>query len=304
MAHDHSHHHHHHVEPKNVNSAFVFGITLNFLFVVVEIVAGFYVHSLSLLSDAGHNLADVVSLSLSLLAFRLMKVRSNENYTYGYRKTSIIVALFNAMVLMASIGAIVYEALHRFFNPEPLPGTTIAWVAGIGIIINTATAFMFLRDRRKDLNIKSAYLHLLSDALVSLALVVGGVIISFTNWFWIDPALSIIVALTILFSTWNLLKESLRLSLDGVPADMNLEQVKEAAAKIKGIEEIHHIHLWGMSTTENALTAHIVIDANSSLVDAENIKHDFKHALEHMNIQHVTLEIESSDENCEADKKV
>ena len=140
----------------------------------------------------------------------------------------------------------------------------------------------------------------MSDALVSLALVVGGVIILWTNWFWIDSALSILVALTILFSTWNLLKESLRLSLDGVPADMNLQQVKAAAARIKGIQEIHHIHLWGMSTTENALTAHIVVDAALSLAEAEKIKHEFKHALEHMNIQHVTLEIESSDENCEA----
>jgi cobalt-zinc-cadmium efflux system protein len=303
VAHDHNHHHHE-INPVKANGAFVFGITLNFLFVIVEVIAGFYIHSLSLLSDAGHNFADVIALSLSLLAYRLMKVKSNENYTYGYRKTSIIVALFNGMVLMLSIGAIAYEAIHKLINPEPLPGATIAWVAGVGIIINGATALMFLRDRKKDLNIKAAYLHLLGDALVSLVLVVGGIIIRYTNWFWIDPALSIIVALTILFSTWNLLKESLRLSLDGVPSDMNLEQVKKAAAKIKGIQEIHHIHLWGMSTTENALTAHIVIDKSNTLNDVENIKHDFKHALEHMNIQHVTLEIESSDKNCEAGDKI
>jgi cobalt-zinc-cadmium efflux system protein len=298
VAHD---HHHHEISPVKATTAFIFGITLNFLFVLIEVVAGLYIHSLSLLSDAGHNFADVVMLSLSLLAYRLTKVSSNQNYTYGYRKSSIIVALFNAMVLMLSIGAIVYEAIHRLITPQPLPGTTIAWVAGIGIIINSVTAFMFLRDRKKDLNIKAAYLHLLSDALVSLVLVIGGIIIHFTNWFWIDAALSIVVAFTILFSTWKLLKESLRLSLDGVPADMNLQEVKNAAAKIKGIEEIHHIHLWGMSTTENALTAHIVIDANSKLDDAEKIKHDFKHALEHMNIQHVTLEIESSDKNCESE---
>jgi cobalt-zinc-cadmium efflux system protein len=301
VAHD--HHHHHEITPVKANAAFIFGITLNFLFVLIEVVAGLYIHSLSLLSDAGHNFADVVMLSLSLLAYRLTKVSSNQNYTYGYRKSSIIVALFNAMVLMLSIGAIVYEAIHRLITPQPLPGTTIAWVAGIGIIINSVTAFMFLRDRKKDLNIKAAYLHLLSDALVSLVLVIGGIIIHFTDWFWIDPALSILVALTILFSTWKLLKESLRLSLDGVPADMNLQEVKKAAAKIKGIQEIHHIHLWGMSTTENALTAHIVIDAKSTLDDAEKIKHDFKHALEHMNIQHVTLEIESSDKNCEAENE-
>jgi cobalt-zinc-cadmium efflux system protein len=296
---DHDHHHQHTIQPKALNSAFVVGICLNFLFVVIEVIVGLYIHSLSLLSDAGHNLADVAALSLSLLAYRLMKVKSNQNYTYGYRKTSIIVALFNAMVLLVSIGAIAYEAAHRFFNPEPLPGTTIALVAGIGIIINSVTALLFFRDRKKDLNIKSAYLHLMSDALVSFGLVIGGIIIYYTKWFWIDPVLSIIIALTILFSTWNLLKESLRLSLDGVPADMNLQQVKDAAKKITGIKEIHHIHLWGMSTTENALTAHVVIDAKSSLAEAEKIKHDLKHELEHMNIQHVTLEIESSDENCE-----
>ena len=293
------HEHHHHSQPTAVSTAFIIGISLNFLFVLVEVVAGLYIHSLSLLSDAGHNLADVAALSLSLLAYRLLKVRSNENYTYGYRKTSIIVALFNAMVLMLSVGAIIYEAAHRFFNAEPLPGGTIAWVAAIGIVINGTTALLFLRDRKKDLNIKSAYLHLMSDALISAGLVVGGIIISFTNWFWLDPALSLIIACTILLSTWKLLKESLRLSLDGVPADMNLQEVKDAAKKISGILGIHHVHLWGMSTTENALTAHIVIDANASLQDAEKIKHDFKHELEHMNIQHVTLEIESSDEKCE-----
>ncbi len=298
---EHKHSHHHHaIEPKAVNTAFVIGISLNFLFVVIEVIVGLSIHSLSLLSDAGHNLADVAALSLSLLAYRLLKVKSNENYTYGYRKTSIIVALFNATVLLISIGAIAYEAAHRFLNPEPLPGTTIAWVAGIGIIINAVTALMFFRDRKKDLNIKSAYLHLLSDAIVSVGLVIGGIIIYYTNWFWIDPALSIIVALVILVSTWSLLKDSLRLSLDGVPAEMNLQQVKDAATKISGVKEIHHIHLWGMSTTENALTAHIVIDSNTTLADAEKIKHKLKHELEHLNIQHVTLETEG--EICEDEK--
>ena len=292
-------HHHHHDAPTltNVSRAFIIGISLNFLFVVIEVIAGLHIHSLSLLSDAGHNLADVAALSLSLLAFRLLKVKSNENYTYGYRKTSILVALFNAMVLLVSIGAIAYEAAHRFLNPEPIPGTTIAWIAGIGIIINTVTALMFLRDRKKDLNIKSAYLHLMSDAVVSLGLVIGGIIIYYTNWFWIDPVLSIVIALVILFSTWNLLKQSLRLSIDGVPHEMNLKQVKEAASKVTGVKEIHHIHLWGMSTTENALTAHIVIDEINSLANAETIKHELKHQLEHLNIQHITLEVESR--NCD-----
>ncbi|HCN83988.1 MAG TPA: cation transporter, partial [Sphingobacteriaceae bacterium] len=166
MDHNHAHHHHHAITPAAVNTAFIIGISLNLLFVLIEVIAGLSIHSLSLLSDAGHNLADVGALALSLLAFRLLKVRSNEHYTYGYRKTSILIALFNGMVLMVSVGAIIYEAAHRFFNPEPLPGTTIAIVAGIGIIINSLTALMFFRDKDKDMNIKSAYLHLMSDAVV------------------------------------------------------------------------------------------------------------------------------------------
>ena len=297
MSHDHSHHHHPAVEPQNMNTAFVLGIILNLAFVVIEVVAGINHNSMALLSDAGHNLADVGALALSLFAYRMLKVKYSEKYTYGYRKTSILVALFNAMVLLISIGAISYEAAHRFLNPEPIEGKIIAIVAAIGIFINTATALMFLRDRKKDLNIKSAYLHLISDALVSLALVIGGIIIHYTNFYWIDAALSIIVAITILFSTWNLLKQSLRLSLDGVPAEMNLQQIKDTAKKINGVKEIHHIHLWGMSTTENALTAHVVIDEKNSLSDAEKIKQELKHELEHLNIQHITLEIETK--NCD-----
>jgi len=198
---EHNHSHHHHSAPlTNVNRAFIVGISLNFLFVIIEVFAGLYVHSLSLLSDAGHNLADVGALALSLLAFRLLKVRSNNQYTYGYRKTSILVALFNAMVLLVSIGAIMYEAIHRFLNPEPIPGTTISIVAGIGIIINTITALMFLRDKDKDMNIKSAYLHLMSDAVVSLGLVIGGIVIYYTGWFWIDSILGIVIAVFILFT--------------------------------------------------------------------------------------------------------
>src|SRR6478672_1984382 len=191
MGHNHSHEGHNHTHQlsvSDVNNALVIGITLNFLFVVIEVVIGLLIHSLSLLSDAGHNLADVGALALSLLAYRLLKVKPNEHYTYGYRKTSILVALFNSVVLLVSIGAILFEAMHRLFHPEPLPGSTIAIVASIGIIINAATAILFFKDKDKDLNIKSAYLHLLSDALVSFALVIGGIAIYYTHLFWIDSA--------------------------------------------------------------------------------------------------------------------
>jgi cobalt-zinc-cadmium efflux system protein len=296
--HGHGHHHDHAVTLTSVNTAFIIGIVLNFLFVIIEVVAGFITHSLSLLSDAGHNLADVAALGLSLLAFKLLKVRSTKDFTYGYRKTSILVALFNAMVLLLSIGAIVYEAVHRFFNPEPVQGTTIAIIAGIGIIVNGSTALLFMRNKEKDMNVKSAYLHLMSDAVVSLGIVIGGIIILYTHWFWIDSVLSIVIAVVILLSTWRLLKDSLRLSLDGVPPDINLDEIKATAMKVKGVMDFHHVHIWAISTTENALTAHLVLQVNAGIEEEKQIKNTLKHELEHKNIQHITLETERENENC------
>lgn len=298
MAHDHSHshshgHHHHHAEPlTNVNTAFIAGITLNLLFVIIEVVTGLYIHSLSLLSDAGHNLADVAALGLSLFAYKMLKVKSNENYTFGYRKTSILVSLFNAVVLLLSIGAIAVEAAYHFFHPVALPGGTISIVAGVGIFINTLTALLFFRNKEKDINIKSAYLHLMSDAVVSLGLVVGGVLIIYTKWFWLDSVLSLLIAVFILISTWQLLKTSLKLSLDGVPDSISLEDIKATAIKVKGIEHIHHIHIWAISTTENALTAHILISGEITYEEEETIKEELRHQLLHKNVQHVTLETE------------
>jgi cobalt-zinc-cadmium efflux system protein len=299
-THQHTHHHSHAVTLTHVNTAFIIGIALNFVFVVIEVVAGLYVHSLSLLSDAGHNLADVGALALSLLAFKLMKVKSNKQFTYGYRKTSVLVALFNAMVLVLSIGAIVYEALHRLLNPEPVQGTTIALIAGIGIVINGSTALLFMRNKENDMNVKSAYLHLMSDAVVSLGIVIGGIIIRYTNWFWLDSALSIVIALVILFSTWRLLKDSLRLSLDGVPVDINLDEIKSAAMKLAGVKDFHHVHIWAISTTENALTAHLVLAVSTPVEEEQQIKNRLRHELLHKNIQHVTLETEREDEHCAA----
>jgi len=301
MEHNHSHHHDLSAALTNVNTAFIVGISLNFLFVVIEVIVGLFVHSLSLLSDAGHNLADVGALALSLLAFRLLKVKSNEQYTYGYRKTSILVALFNAMVLLVSIGAIIYEAIHRFLNPEPLSGITISIVAGIGIVINAVTALMFLRDKDKDMNIKSAYLHLMSDAIVSLGLVIGGIIIYYTHWFWIDSILSIVIAVVILLSTWGLLKNSLRLSLDGVPESIHIDELKAIALTIAGVKDFHHIHVWSISTTENALTAHLVLQQSISIEQEQKIKNELKHELGHNSIHHITLETERENENCETE---
>lgn len=290
MAHNHAHHHP--VSLTTVNRAFVAGIALNMAFVIVEVIVGLNIHSLSLLSDAGHNLADVGSLALSLLAFRLMKVQSNARYTYGYRKTTILTALFNGVVLLVSIGAISIEAARRLFHPEALPGKTIAVVAAVGIVINGFTAFFFMKEQHKDLNIKGAYLHLMADAAVSAALVVGGIVMLYTGWYWLDAVLSLGVALAIVVSTWQLLKDSLRLSLDGVPKEIDLQAVKDAALKISGVASIYHVHVWAMSTAENAMTAHLVLQQHISAEQEETIKRELRHEMEHLNIQHVTLETE------------
>ena len=301
-THDHSHHGHSHshaVELKNVNSAFIIGIVLNMLFVIIEVIAGLRIHSLSLLSDAGHNLGDVASLGLSLFAYRMMKVKSTATFTYGYKKTTVLVALLNGAILLLSVGAIVYEAIQRFFEPQALPGKTISIIAGIGILINTITALLFLRNKDNDLNIKGAFMHLLADAVVSAGLVVGGIVIFFTGWFWLDPALSIIVAVVIVVTTWQLLKDSLRLTLDGVPQGINLLNVQTSIEKISGVRGFHHIHIWALSTTENALTAHVVIKREADLLEQNRIKQAIKHELLHQKIQHATLETEIEDVPCE-----
>ena len=295
----HSHHDHNHsITITNVNSAFVIGIGLNLLFVAIEAGIGLSVHSLSLLADAGHNLADVGSLALSLLAFRLLKIKSNKKYTYGYRKTTILAALLNATILLISIGAIAYEAIQRFSNPPSLPGKTIAIVAAIGIVINFSTAILFIKNKEKDLNIKSAYLHMMADALVSAGIMVGGIFIYYTQLYWIDPALSMVIVIVILFSTWGLLKDSLRLTLDGVPKGIDLTEIKNKAERIDGIRDLHHIHIWAMSTLENAMTAHLVVDDNKSTQQILTIKNELKNMLQHMDIQHITLETESTYDEC------
>ncbi|MFN7118218.1 MAG: cation diffusion facilitator family transporter [Saprospiraceae bacterium] len=298
---EHAHHHHHHTaELTNVSRAFLIGIVLNSLFVLIEFGAGFYWNSLALISDAGHNLSDVASLILALLAFRLAKVKSSKTFTYGYRKTTILASLTNAVILLIAIGSIAWESIERLQNPQVVAGNSIAIVAGIGIVINSVSAFLFFRDKDHDLNVKGAYLHLAADALVSLGVVVAGIVISFTQWFWLDTVVSLAIVVVIFFSTWGLLKESVILSLEGVPSGIDLQEVKQHILKIAGVKDVHHVHIWALSTTENALTAHIVTDSSIDWQSIATMKHKIKHELEHLNIQHATLEVEMEDEPCEA----
>jgi len=296
---NHKYTHSHSANTTNINRAFIVGIILNFLFVIVEVIVGLIIHSLSLLSDAGHNFTDVGALALSFLAILLLKMKSNDQYTYGYRKTSILVALINSMLLLVSTGAIVYEAVNRLIHPEPIQGAIIAIVSGVGICINSVSAFLFMRDKDNDLNIKSAYLHLLADAFVSFGIVIGGIIIYYTHWFWMDSVLSIIIAIIILFTTWNLLKGSLRLSLDGIPGNIHFDEIIELAKGITGVKDIHHIHIWAISTSENAFTAHLVLQQDVSTELEQKIKIELKHKLLHHNIHHITIETERDNEDCD-----
>lgn len=303
-GHDHSHshghgHHHHDHTPKldHLNTAFIVGIILNSAFVVLEVIAGLWSHSLSLLTDAGHNLSDVAGLALALLAFKLSKVGSSREYTYGYKRSTIIVSFFNALVLFIAVGFIGYEAIIRFIHQETVEGGTMAWVAFAGIGVNAFTAYLFVKDKDKDLNVKGAYLHMAVDAIVSFGVVVSGAIIYFTKLYWIDSVVSLIVAIVILRGTWSLLIDSLRLEMDGVPKEMDLEKIKQELKKADGILDVHHVHVWALSTTENALTAHLVIDPGSAL-SFDSIKHDLRHRLEHLSISHSTFEPEFENEKC------
>jgi cobalt-zinc-cadmium efflux system protein len=292
--HDHHHHHDHshHVDVTQASKSLVIGILLNILFVIVEFSAGFFSNSMALLSDAGHNLSDVASLALALLAFKLIQFKPTQKFTYGYRKASILISLLNAVILLLAVGSIGYESIHRFINPEPVESNVIMIVAATGIVINFISALLFFRDREKDLNLKGAYLHLMIDALVSVGVVVGGIVIYYTSWLWIDPLISLVVMVIILASTWSLLRDSLSLSMDAVPSNIKIETIREEALKLAGIKDIHHIHVWAMSTAENALTAHLVISDSVSSEETSKIKNKFKHSLEHLGIQHATLETE------------
>ena len=301
--HKHSHAHHHHGPSHAIkpNRAFIIGIILNLGYVVLEVVYGVLNHSLALLTDAGHNLGDVAGLGLSLLAFGLAKVKATDVYTYGYKKTTILAALLNSMILMIGVGIIGYEAIIRIQHPEIVPGGVIAWVAALGIVVNGTSALLFFRDKDHELNTRGAYLHMLTDAAVSMGVVISGIIIIYTHWYILDSIISILVILVILRGTWSLMTDSFRLSLDAVPANVDINKVIIKAERVAGVKGFHHIHIWAMSTTENALTAHLVVENNLGNQQLTQIKNDLKHQLQHLNIQHITLETEFQNEDCNPD---
>ena len=289
--HEHGHHHHHHHshELTSLSKAFVVGIMLNVLFVVAEAIAGWVSNSMGLLADAGHNLSDVASLLLALIAFRMAKRKASHHYTYGYKKSTVLVSLLNAIILMVAVVFIVYESVEQLLNPEPVGGKVIVITAAIGVVINGLTAYLFIDKKDKDLNVKGAYLHMAADALVSVGVVVSGVVIYFTGWYFIDGIIGLIVAVIIIVSTWDLLKDSMRLAMDGVPASIDTLRLTNDICKIEGVEEIHHLHVWAISTTETAATAHVV---TSNMPEMQRIKTEIKHTMADFGIGHATLEFE------------
>ena len=301
-GHSHHHNHFHSGEMKQLSRAFIFGIALNALFVLAEGIAGFMTNSLALISDAGHNLSDVAGLALALFAFRLAKSKSDKTFTYGYSKTTILAALANATILLIAMGGVGYEAIQRLIKPQPTEGTVMAIVAAIGIVINTASALLFLRQKDDDLNAKGAYLHMAGDALISFGVVVAGIIIYYTHWYWLDSAISLVIMLVIIYGTWGLLTDSIRLSLDAVPRNVEVQKVKEELLLVAGVNGLHHIHVWALSTQTNAITAHLVIDEKLNATEEQKLKEKIKHKLQHLNIQHATLETERGDFVCKEEE--
>lgn len=307
MAHNHSHPDHGHDHPtSNYNRAFAIGIALNVSFVIVEAVYGVLAHSVALLADAGHNLSDVLSLILAWGASLLSRRPPNHRYTYGLRRSSILIALLNAILLLLAMGGITWETLQRFGNPEPIAGGTVIGVAAVGIFINTITALMFMSGRKLDLNIRGAFLHMAADAGVSLGVVLAGVAIVATGWLWFDPVVSLIIVVVVVVGTWQLLKDSVNLALDAVPEGVEPLAVQTYLAERPGVAQVHDLHIWAMSTTQTALTVHLVMPSGHPGDDF--LAQTCRELHDHFGVEHATLQVETGDPNhpciLESDKVV
>jgi cobalt-zinc-cadmium efflux system protein len=281
-----SHNHNHEV---NYGKAFAIGIVLNLSFIVIEVFYGLLANSSALIADAGHNASDVLGLVFAWFAIWMSKKITKRKYTYGYKKTTILISIVNALLLFGAVFYILIDAIAKFKNPEPVAGNQVMIVAAIGVVINTITALMFLKGQKHDLNIKAAFLHMAADAIVSLGVVISGLLIMKTGRLWIDPLMSLIIVIVILWSTWRLFTESVRLALDAVPRQIDIEQVENTILDINGVEGIHDLHVWAMSTTENAMSAHV----KSSSIDTDSLLEIIRNKMhKDYNIDYVTVQIE------------
>lgn len=277
--------------PAEYGKSFAFGIGLNILYVVVELGYGLSVNSTALIADAGHNVSDVIALVLSWGAICLAKRRPFGNYTYGFRKTTILAATTNGALIVVAAGLILSKTIQELQYPRELPGHTIMFVAAIGIVVNMGTALLFMKGKKSDLNIQGTYLHMAADAVVSAGVLAGGFIITKTEMYWIDPLISFIIVAVILFSAIKLLTDSFKLSVDAVPNNIDIDKVKQSLLKFKGVIQVHDLHVWALSTTETCLTAHLVVPDGA---DDCFLFHIRKMLKEKFDIYHSTLQVQSS----------
>lgn len=290
----HSHHHNHdnhHDAARSFNKAFMIAVSLTLIYTLLEVFFAFKADSMSLLADAAHNLGDILGLVLAWLANWLLTFPAHKRYSYGFKKTTIIAALVNAFILVATSALIGYEALYKLIHLRTTNEETVIIIGIIGIFVNGGSSLLFLRGAEHDMNIKGAFLHLLADALILVGVVVGAIIIRYTDWLWIDPVLSLIIVGIVVWGAWGLLRDSLRLILDAVPHYIDHKGVKDYLTQLPGVKEVHDLHIWGLSTREVALTAHLIMpNANLSDADYKKINSVLK---QEFNINHVTLQVES-----------
>ncbi len=297
MGAGHSHDHSHGQPPRDFGAAFAWGVVLNLAFVGVEAVYGFISGSMALVADAGHNLSDVLSLALAWGASVLARRPPGGRYTYGFKSSTILAALANAALLLVAIGGIAFETFNRIGEPPAVEGRTMMIVAGIGILVNAGTALLFARGRKNDINIRGAFLHMAADALVSLGVVLAGALILWTGARWIDPVTSLAIVIVIAWGTWGLLKDSVKLGLNAVPEHIDEDAVRAHLEKLPGVSAVHDLHIWPMSTTEAALTAHLVMpDGHPGDAFLKSLAHDLEHEHE---IGHATVQIEITRLDCE-----
>ena len=285
MSHSHSH------TPQDYSRAFAIGVSLNLVFVLIEVGYGFMADSLALIADAWHNLSDVVSLLLAWGANYLASRPATPMRTFGLRRATIIASLFSAILLLFALGGIAWEGLQRLWDPSAANGSVIIVVAAIGVVINTATALLFVSGQKHDLNIRGAYLHMAADAGVSLGVVIAGLAIMYTGWLWLDPLVSLLIVLVVLFGTWNLLKESLNLSIDAVPKGIDIAEIRAYLSDLENVSEIHDLHVWALSTRQNALSVHLI--RRDDHLDNDFLHGVQKHLHHRFNISHVTVQVES-----------
>jgi cobalt-zinc-cadmium efflux system protein len=296
MSHDHSHH------IASYNRSFAIGVILNIIFVAIEAGYGVLADSLALIADAGHNLSDVVSLLLAWGASALAARAATDKRTYGFRKATVLASLISAILLLVALGGIAWEAFGRFVNPKTVEGMTVIVVAAIGVVINTATALLFVKGQKQDLNIRAAFLHMAADAAVSLGVVVAGVLIMIKGWLWIDPVVSLVIVAVVFLGTWGLLRDSINYAIDAVPKSIDVDGIRQYLLGMERVSHIHDLHVWPLSTTEIAMTVHVVVCDDA--LDNRFLSQLQRHLHDHFGVEHATIQVETAmgDNDCLLDK--